>query len=158
MKAEITKEQAYNAFLRGHNQLTPDNGTSCALAAHALGKRSGLSCADGVISALQALGFVFEGDQEKPRQVTVIQAYNWLRKYYADSQTTVDIIKTLRGQLAILVSTWEENGDVTPPHLYCQIDNETEHEMIAEMLGHRFPRCFHRVIIEQMAKEPTEVV
>lgn len=157
MKAEITKEQAYNAFLRGHNQLTPDNGTSCALAAHALGKRSGLSCADGVISALQALGFVFEGDQEKPRQVTVIQAYNWLRKYYADSQTTVDIIKTLRGQLALHIATWEANGEVAP-HLYCQIGEETEHEMIAEMLGHRFQRCDHAVILAQMAKEPTEVV
>ena len=158
MKAEITKEQAYNAFLRGHNQLTPNNGTSCALAAHALGKRSGLSCADGVISALQSLGFVFEGDQEKPRQVTVIQAYNWLRKYYEGSATTVDIIKTLRGQLAILLPTREENGDVKLPYLYCQIDNETEHEIIADMPGHRFLRCFHRVIIEQMAKEPTEVV
>lgn len=157
MKAEITKEQAYNAFLRGHNGLTPEKG-SCALAAHSLGRRSGLVCANDVISALQALGFVFEGDQEKPHQVTVIQAYNWLRKYYADSQTTVDIIKTLRGQLAILLSTWEENGDVTPPHLYYQIDNETEHEMIAEMLWHWFQRCDHPTILAQMAKEPTEVV
>lgn len=156
MKAEITKEQAYNAFLRGHNGLTPEKG-SCALAAHSLGRRSGLVCANDVISALQSLGFVFEGDQEKPHQVTVIQAYNWLRKYYADSQTTVDIIKTLRGQLAILVSTWEANGEVAP-HLYCQIGEETEHEMIAEMLGHRFQRCDHAVILAQMAKEPTEVV
>ena len=157
MKAEITKEQAYNAFLRGHNQLTPDNGTSCALAAHSLGKRSGLSCADGVISALQSMGFVFEGDQEKPRQVTTIQAYNWLRKYYADSQTTVDIIKTLRGQLALHIATWEANGEVAP-HLYCQIGEETEGEMVVEMLSHRFPRCDHAVILAQMAKEPTEVV
>lgn len=157
MKAEITKEQAYYEFLRGHSGLTPDNGTACALAAHSLGKRSGLSCADGVISALQSLGFVFEGDQEKPRQVTTIQAYNWLRKYYEVSATTIDIIKTARGQLALHIAAWETTG-VVVPHLYCQIDNETEHEMIAEMLGHRFPRCDHATILAQMAKEPTEVV
>lgn len=156
MKAEITKEQAYYEFLRGHSGLTPDNGTACALAAHSLGKRSGLSCADGVISALQSLGFVFEGEAKAP-EVTTIQAYNWLRKYYEGSATTVDIIKTARGHLALHIATWEANGEVAP-HLYCQIGEETEHEIIAEMLGDWFQRCDHPTILAQMAKEPTEVV
>lgn len=156
MKAEITKEQAYNAFLRGHNGLTPEKG-SCALAAHSLGRRSGLVCANDVISALQALGFVFEGDQEKPHQVTVIQAYNWLRKYYKDSATTVDIVKTAREQLALHVTTWDASGEASPC-LYCQIGEETEHEMVIDLMAHRFPRCDHNAILAQMAKEPTEVV
>lgn len=156
MKAEITKEQAYNAFLRGHNGLTLDNGSSCALAAHSIGKRSGLARMDDVITTLQSLGFEFEGDAKAP-QVTTIQACNWLRKYYAGSTATVDIIKTARGQLALHIATWEENGEVGP-HLYCQINEETEHEMVLDLLAHRFPRCEHSVILEQMAKEPTEVV
>ena len=155
MKSDITKEQAYNAFLRGHNGLTPDDNTSCALAAHSLGRRSGLASMDEVIYALQTLGFEF--DQEKVPQVTTVQAYNWLRKYYAGSATTVDIIKTARGQLALHVAIWEENGEVSP-HLYCQISEETEHEMVIDLLAHRFPRCDLNAILAQMAKEPTEVV
>lgn len=157
MKSDITKEQAYNAFLRGHNGLTPDDNTSCALAAHSLGKRSGLSRMDEVISALQSLGFEFDGDAKALPEVTTIQAYNWLRKYYAGSATTVDIIQTARGQLALHVAIWEENGEVSP-HLYCQISEETEHEMVIDLLAHRFPRCDLNAILAQMAKEPTEVV
>jgi len=151
MKAGITKEQAYNAFLRGHNGLTLDDNTSCALAAHSLGKRSALARMDEVISVLQSLGFVFDGGAK----VTTIQAYNWLRKYYADSVTTVDIIKTARGKLALHVATWEVDGDAVP-YLYCQTSEE--HELVLHLLTNRFPRCDHAAILAQMAKEPTEVV
>lgn len=157
MKSEITKEQAYNAFLRGNNGLAVDHKSSCALAAHALGARSGLSRMDEVISALQLLGFVFEGEQEKVPQVTTIQAYNWLRKYYKDSATTVDIVKTAREQLALHVTTWDASGEASPC-LYCQIGEETEHEMVIDLMAHRFPRCDLNAILSQMAKEPTEVV
>jgi hypothetical protein len=155
MKSDITKEQAYNAFLRGHNGLTPDDNTSCALAAHSLGRRSGLASMDEVIYALQTLGFEF--DQEKVPQVTTIQAYNWLRKYYKGSQTTVDIIRTARGQLALVVATWEANGEVDS-YLFCQIENETQQDLVTDLVAGMFPRCDHSVILEQMAKESTEVV
>lgn len=157
MKAEITKEQAYNAFLRGHNGIAVDHLSSCALAAHSLGKRSVLSCMDEVISALQSLGFEFEGDEEKVPQVTTVQAYNWLRKYYKGSQTTVDIIRTARGQLALVVATWEANGEVDS-YLFCQIENETQQDLVADLTAGMFPRCDHSVILAQMAKESTEVV
>ena len=155
MKSDITKEQAYNAFLRGHNGLTPDDNTSCALAAHSLGRRSGLASMDEVIYALQTLGFEF--DQEKVPQVTTVQAYNWLRKYYKDSQTTVDIIKTARGQLALVVATWEANGEVQS-YLFCQIENETQQDLVTDLVAGMFPRCDLNAILAQMAKEPTEVV
>ena len=158
MKAEITKEQAYNAFLRGHNGIAVDHWSSCALAAHSLGKRSGLSRMDEVISALQSLGFEFEGDREKVPQVTTIQAYNWLRKYYKGSQTTVDIIRTARGQLALVVATWEANGEVDSYYLFCQIENETQQDLVTDLIAGMFPRCDHSVILAQMAKESTEVV
>ena len=157
MKAEITKEQAYNAFLRGHNGIAVDHLSSCALAAHSLGKRSVLSCMDEVISALQSLGFEFEGDEEKVPQVTTVQAYNWLRKYYKGSQTTVDIIRTARGQLALVVATWEANGEVDS-YLFCQIENETQQDLVTDLIAGMFPRCDHSVILAQMAKESTEVV
>lgn len=157
MKSDITKEQAYNAFLRGHNGIEAAQRSSCALAAHSLGKRSGLASMDEVISALQSLGFEFEGDQEKVPQVTTIQAYNWLRKYYKGSQTTVDIIRTARGQLALVVATWEANGEVDS-YLFCQIENETQQDLVTDLVAGMFPRCDHSVILEQMAKESTEVV
>lgn len=157
MKSDITKEQAYNAFLRGHNGIEAAHRSSCALAAHALGARSGLSRMDEVISALQSLGFEFEGDQEKMPQVTTVQAYNWLRKYYKDSQTTVDIIKTARGQLALVVATWEANGEVDS-YLFCQIENETQQDLVTDLIAGMFPRCDHSVILAQIAKESTEVV
>jgi len=157
MKAEITKEQAYNAFLRGHNGIAVDHWSSCALVAHSLGARSGLSRMDEVISALQSLGFEFEGDEEKVPQVTTVQAYNWLRKYYKDSQTTVDIIKTAREQLALVVATWEANGEVDS-YLFCQIENETQQDLVTDLIAGMFPRCDLNAILAQMAKEPTEVV
>lgn len=157
MKSDITKEQAYNAVLRGHNGIEAAHRSSCALAAHALGARSGLSRMDEVISALQSLGFEFEGDQEKMPQVTTVQAYNWLRKYYKDSQTTVDIIKTARGQLALVVATWEANGEVDS-YLFCQIENETQQDLVTDLIAGMFPRCDHSVILAQIAKESTEVV
>lgn len=157
MKAEITKEQAYNAFLRGHHGIAVDHLSSCALAAHSLGKRSVLTRMDEVINVLQSLGFEFEGDQEKVPQVTTIQAYNWLRKYYKDSQTTVDIIKTARGQLALVIATWEADGEVDS-HLFCQIGNETQQDLVTDLISGVFPRCDHNAILAQMAKEPTEVV
>lgn len=157
MKAEITKEQAYNSFLRGHNGLAVDHWSSCALAAYSLGSRSGLERMDEVISALQSLGFEFEGDQEKVPQVTTIQAYNWLRKYYKGSHTTVDIIRTAREQLALVVATWEANGEVDS-YLFCQIENETQQDLVTDLVAGMFPRCGHSVILEQMAKESTEVV
>lgn len=157
MKSDITKEQAYNAFLRGHNGIEAAYLSSCALAAHSLGKRSVLSRMDEVINVLQSLGFEFEGDQEKMPQVTTVQAYNWLRKYYKDSQTTVDIIKTARGQLALVVATWEANGEVDS-YLFCQIGNETQQDLVTDLIAGMFPRCDLNVILAQMAKEPTEVV
>lgn len=138
MKAEITKEQAYNSFLRGHNGLAVDHWSSCALAAYSLGSRSGLERMDEVISALQSLGFEFEGDQEKVPQVTTIQAYNWLRKYYKGSATTVDIIRTAREQLALV--------------------NETQQDLVTDLIAGMFPRCDLNAILAQMTKEPTEVV
>lgn len=158
MKSDITKEQAYNAFLRGHNGLAVDHWSSCALAAHSLGKRFGLKRMDEVVATLQLLGFVFEGDEEKVPQVTTVQAYNWLRKYYKDSQTTVDIIKTPRGKLALHVVIWDANEEKAYSLTYCQNNKKTEHEMVLDLLAHRFPRCDHSAILAQMAKEPTEVV
>lgn len=157
MKSDITKEQAYNAFLRGHNGIEAAHRSSCALAAHALGKRSGLASMDEVISALRSLDFVFEGDEEKVPQVTTVQAYNWLRKYYKDSQPTVDIIRTARGQLALVVATWETNGEVQS-YLFCQIENETQQDLVTDLIAGMFPRCDLNAILAQMAKEPTEVV
>ena len=110
---------------------------------------------DEVVATLQLLGFEF--DQEKVPQVTTVQAYNWLRKYYKDSQTTVDIIKTARGQLALVVATWEANGEVDS-YLFCQIENETQQDLVTDLVAGMFPRCDHSVILEQMAKESTEVV
>ena len=158
MKSDITKEQAYNAFLRGHNGIAVDHLSSCALAAHSLGKRCNLARMDEVITTLQSLGFEFEGDQEKVPQVTTIQAYNWLRKYYKGSATTVDIIRTAREQLALHVATWDASGKVEGPYLYFQVNEETEHEIVIGLLAHQFPRCDHSVILAQMAKESTEVV
>ena len=157
MKSDITKEQAYNAFLRSHNGLEANCRSSCELAAQALGKRCNLARMDEVITTLQSLGFEFEGDQEKVPQVTTIQAYNWLRKYYKDSQTTVDIIKTARGQLALVVATWEANGEVDS-YLFCQIENETQQDLVTDLVAGMFPRCDLNAILERMAKEPTEVV
>lgn len=155
MKSDVTKEQAYNAFLRGHNGIAVDHWSSCALAAHSLGKRFGLKRMDEVVATLQLLGFEF--DQEKVPQVTTVQAYNWLRKYYKDSQTTVDIIKTARGQLALVVATWEANGEVQS-YLFCQIENETQQDLVTDLVAGMFPRCDLNAILERMAKEPTEVV
>lgn len=157
MKLDITKDQAYNAFLRGHNGLAVDRWSSCALAAHSLGKRFGLKRMDEVVATLQLLGFEFEGDQEKAPQVTTVQAYNWLRKYYKDSQTTVDIIRTARKQLALVVATWEANGEVDS-YLFCQIENETQQDLVTDLIAGMFPRCDLNAILAQMAKEPTEVV
>lgn len=157
MKAEITKDQAYNAFLRGHNGIAVDHWSSCALAAHSLGSRSGLERMDEVISALQSLGFEFDGDAKALPEVTTIQAYNWLRKYYKGSQTTVDIIRTARGQLALVIATWEANGEVDS-YLFCQIENETQQDLVTDLIAGMFPRCDHSAILAQMAKEPTEVV
>lgn len=158
MKSDITKEQAYNAFLRSHNGLEANCRSSCELAAQALGKRCNLARMDEVITTLQSLGFEFEGDQEKVPQVTTIQAYNWLRKYYKGSQTTVDIIRTARGQLALVVATWEANGEVDSYYLFCQIENETQQDLVTDLIAGMFPRCDHSVILAQMAKESTEVV